>query len=414
MKTAAASLPDKRKPTLSFEFLPIGRIRPNPNNAREHGRKQIEKLKRSIERFGFVTPLVIDDTNQLLGGHGRLEAAEQLGYEVVPVVRASHLSESDKRAFALADNRLAELATWNQGAIRRELSFLSDLDVDFDFAAIGFDTAEVDFIIEGENEAGDRADTLPHAADLPPVTTVGDLWQLGKHRLYCGSALEKLSYDAVIAGDRAQMVFTDPPYNVPINGHVGGRGAIKHREFAMASGEMTAEQFLAFLATTACRIEEAACDGAICFMCMDWRHCQELHTSCSWLIPLAVAAQEIRDDLLVCLRHGFSDHVLRARFWVELHDHIDDAGGGPDVALKSLFIEAQENRLLPADAAGLPVFADRDFPVHQLGEVGSQIVRPLWPTARIARHTRLESTALGRVLRPELLVICHRTCLQQD
>jgi DNA methylase/ParB-like nuclease domain len=239
--------------------------------------KQIAKLMRSIQRFGFLTPLVIDDSNQLLCGHARLEAAKQLGYVVVPVVRAGHLSESEKRAFILADNRLAERASWNRKALGRELRFLSDLDIDFDFTSIGFETAEVDFILESDEDADDRADSLPRTTDLPPVTKVGDLWQLGEHCLYyCASALEESSYDTVLAGDRAKMVFTDPPYNVPIDGHVGGRGAVKHREFAMASGEMTPEQFEAFLATTASRIEAAVCDGAICFVCMDWRHCEEL------------------------------------------------------------------------------------------------------------------------------------------
>ena len=274
-----SSLPTRysaTKSAVSFEILPLAAIRPNPHNAREHSRRQIAKLMRSLERFGFITPLIIDDENQLLCGHARLEAAKQLGYAAVPVLRASHLSESEKHAFTIADNRLAELASWNPKALRRELRFLSDLDIDFDFAAIGFDTAEVDFILESDDEADDRADSLPRATDLPPVTEPGDQWGLGEHRLFCGSALEKPSYDAVLAGDQAQMVFTDPPYNVPISGHVGGRGAIKHREFSMASGEMTSQEFEAFLATAASRIEEATCDGAICFVCMDWRHCEEL------------------------------------------------------------------------------------------------------------------------------------------
>jgi DNA modification methylase len=199
-----------------------------------------------------------------------------LGMQDIPTIRACHLSESDKRAFIIADNRLAELASWDQRVLARELHFLNELDIDFDFAAIGFDTPEVDFILESNDDVDDGADLLPRAIDLPPVTKEGDLWQLGVHHVYCGSALEKSPYDIVLAGDRAQMVFTDPPYNVPIQGHVGGRGTIKHREFAMASGEMAPAEFQAFLATTATRIEETACDGAMCFVCMDWRHCEDL------------------------------------------------------------------------------------------------------------------------------------------
>jgi ParB/Sulfiredoxin domain/DNA methylase len=278
MKSLIQPLSGRRrtKANLSFETLPIDSIKLNPLNAREHGRKQIEKLMRSVARFGLITPLVIDEGNLLLCGHGRLEAAKQLRFACAPVVRAGHLTESEKRAFVLADNRLAELASWNHKSLRRELQFLAELDIDFDFAAIGFETAEVDIIVESDDDADDRADSLPRATDLPPISKLGDLWQLGEHRLYCGSALERSSYDILLAGDRAQMVFTDPPYNVPINGHVGGRGAVKHREFAMASGEMTPDQFRAFLGTTASRIEEAVCDGAICFVCMDWRHCEDI------------------------------------------------------------------------------------------------------------------------------------------
>jgi DNA modification methylase len=331
MKSLITPLPNTGWPptfALSFDVLPIAGIKLNPHNAREHNPKQIEKLKRSIKRFGFVTPLVIDDSNVLLCGHARLEAAKQLGYAMVPVIRASHLTESDKRAFIVADNRLAELASWNRKALQRELCFLSELDVDFDFAAIGFDTPEVDIILEGDDDADDRADALPYATDLLPITVVGDLWHLGEHRLYCGSALEKSSYDAVLAGDRAQMVFTDPPYNVPISGHVGGRGAIKHREFAMASGEMTPRQFQVFLATTACRIEEATCDGAICFMCMDWRHCEDLLTAikrfelkniCIWVKSNAGMGSLYRSqhEFVFVFKCGAAEHINN----VELGKH---------------------------------------------------------------------------------------------
>jgi DNA modification methylase len=310
----------RAKTNLSFEALPIESIKLNPFNAREHSRKQIEKLMRSVARFGFVTPLIIDGSGQLLGGHARLEAAKQLGYALVPVIRASHLTESQKRAFVLADNRLAELATWNPKSLRRELHFLAELNIDFDFAAIGFETAEVDFIIEIGDDADDRADSLPRVTDLPAVTRPGDLWLLGVHRLYCGSALEKSSYDTVLAGDRAQMVFTDPPYNVAIQGHVGGRGAVKHREFAMASGEMTPEQFRAFLATTASRIEEAVCDGAICFMCMDWRHCDdilqagkrfELKNICVWVKNNAGMGSLYRSqhEFVFVFKCGAANHI---------------------------------------------------------------------------------------------------------
>jgi DNA modification methylase len=265
--------------SLAFEMLPLSGIKENPNNAREHDRKQLAKLARSIQKFGFNIPVVVDENGELLCGHARVCAARSLGYRAIPAIRVSHLSESQKRAFILADNRLAELASWNAKTLKRELQFLSDLDIDFDFSAIGFDTPDVDFILEDGDQADDRADTPLPAFDVPAVSRLGDLWQLGEHRLYCGSALESTSYQRLLAHYRAQMVFTDPPYNVPIHGHVGGRGAIKHREFAMASGEMTDAQFTDFLSTSLTQIRSFADDGAICFVCMDWRHTQELLTA---------------------------------------------------------------------------------------------------------------------------------------
>jgi DNA modification methylase len=311
-------LPARR--TLSFECVPIDRIKRSPYNARQHTAKQISKLARSIQKFGFISPVVIDEDGTLLCGHARVEAACRLGMRDVPAARACHLSESDKRAFILADNRLAELASWNSKSLQRELRFLSDLDIDFDFAAIGFDTPEVDVVLESNDDADDGADLLPRATDLPPVTKVGDLWALGDHRLYCGSALGKSSYDIMLGGDRAQMVFTDPPYNVPINGHVGGRGAVKHREFAMASGEMTPEEFQAFLTTAAIRIEGAVCDGAMCFVCMDWRHCEdllkatkrfELRNICVWVKNNGGMGSLYRSqhEFVFVFKSGAADHL---------------------------------------------------------------------------------------------------------
>jgi DNA modification methylase len=327
MKSLTTSGKGRGTTALSLEFLQTASIKPNPHNAREHSRK-IANLMRSIARFGLVIPLLIDDSNQLLCGHARLEAAKRLGLATVPAVRTSHLSEPEKRALMLGDNKLAELGSWNRKALRRELDFLSALDVDFDFAAIGFDTQEVDFPLESDDDADDRADSLPRVTDLPPVTKVGDLWQLGEHSLYCGSALESASYQAVLAGDCAQMVFADPPYNVPISGHVGGRGAVKHREFAMASGEMTPKQFEAFLATTADRIEEAACDGAICFVCMDWRHCEdllratkrfELKNICVWIKNNGGMGSLYRSqhELVFVFKCGTAEHINN----VELGKH---------------------------------------------------------------------------------------------
>lgn len=263
-------------PRLQIEYMALTALKLNGTNPRRHSPKQIVNIARNIDKVGFIVPCLVDDENRVLAGNARIEAAGQLGMTTVPVVRLRHLSEPEKRAFIIADNKLPELASWDEASLRHELAFLSDLDIDFDFSAIGFDTAEVDFILDGGTEADERADALPAMLDVPAVSRSDDLWLLGEHRLYCGSALDRPSYDAVLPGERAAMVFTDPPYNVRIDGHVGGKGAIKHREFAMASGEMTPDQFVAFLSASLGHITAFAQDGAICFVCMDWRHVGEL------------------------------------------------------------------------------------------------------------------------------------------
>jgi len=259
----------------AIETLLVSTIRKNPRNARVHDQKQIAKLKASVSRFEFVVPVLVDDRNVLLCGHARVEAAEQLGLTTIPAIRVQHLSEAEKRAFVIADNRLAELASWNQEILREELKFLDDFEINFDFATIGFETAQVDLILDAG--ADPKADAFPEKSPAgQAVSSAGDLWHLGSHRLLCGNALEASSYDALLAGERAQMVFTDPPYNVPIDGHVVGSGAVKHREFTMASGEMTQAQFVRFLAAATKQAAAFSVDGSIHFLCMDWRHTEEI------------------------------------------------------------------------------------------------------------------------------------------
>ena len=315
-----------RRP-LSFECVQIDRIKKNPHNARQHDAKQISRLARSIKAFGFLSPVVIDEDGTLLCGHARVEAARQLGMRAIPAVRACHLSEADKRAFIIADNRLAELASWDKKGLARELHFLSELDIDYDFSAMGFDTAEIDVLLSIE-EADDRADMLPKRTDVSPISKRGDVWVLGDHLLCCGNALESAPYVALLGPDRAQMVFADPPYNVPIDGHAGGLGAIKHPEFAMASGEMTDEQFTDFLAASFQKIATFAEDGAICFACMDWRHTEHLLKAsrgltlkniCVWVKNNAGMGSLYRSqhELIFVLKNGAANHINN----VELGKH---------------------------------------------------------------------------------------------
>ncbi len=260
------------------EMIGISMLQPYPRNARTHSRRQIKKIAASIERFGFVNPVLIDENNLIIAGHGRVSAANQLGWVEVPTLRVEHLNETEKRAYILADNRLAEEAGWDQEMLAIELQGLIELDFSIELA--GFDTAEVDFVLDAQAEANapdrnsdDEVPTIPDSGDA--VTRPGDLWRLGRHRLLCADATIAGSYDRLLGDDRAALIFTDPPYNVPIEGHVSGLGKVRHREFAMASGEMTPDQFRGFLETVFAHIAAHSEDGAIHFICMDWRHMGE-------------------------------------------------------------------------------------------------------------------------------------------
>ena len=264
---------------LKVERLGISTLKPYARNARTHTNKQIRQIAASIETFGWTNPILIDQDRQVVAGHGRLAAAKLLGLEEIPAIRLSGLTEAQVRAYVIADNRLAELAGWDEELLSIELKALCEIELDFDIEVIGFNTAEIDGLVLGPTEPDDDADRVPEIdADAPPITVPGDLWQLGKHRLLCGDARDPRSFETLLDGELAQMVFTDPPYNVPIDGNVCGLGRVRHKEFAMASGEMSAAEFSNFLETVLRHLCTHSRDGAIHYICMDWRHIRELLT----------------------------------------------------------------------------------------------------------------------------------------
>ena len=261
------------------ESISVTALTANPNNARIHSRRQTKQIADSVREFGFVNPILIDESDQIIAGHARWNAAEKLGLETVPVIRLSHLTEHQKRALAIADNKIAANARWDEQLLAQELKILSEVEIDFDVTITGFEAAEIDLLIESL-EPGDSdplADALPGATPGAEVTVrPGDLWLLGPHCLLCNDALSIANFDRLMSGQRAQMVFVDPPYNVPIHGHVCGSGTIKHREFAMASGEMSEAEFTDFLKTVLGHLAAHSLDGSIHFVCIDWRHVEEL------------------------------------------------------------------------------------------------------------------------------------------
>lgn len=259
--------------------MQIDLLQPSPRNARTHSKKQISQIAASIRKFGFLTPILIDSEWVVVAGNGRLAAAKLLGLDQVPCFVVSHLSKAEVRALALADNKIASLAGWDEELLALELQDIKLLDADFDVEITGFPIAEIDGLIEGitpEEGSNPKDEALPDIVPDRVVTRTGDVWVMGGHRLVCGNALSPPVVDVLMAGNRARMAFTDPPYNVPISGHVSGLGAAQHREFAMASGEMNKKEFTRFL-TSACTVMAENCiDGAIVYVCMDWRHMDEL------------------------------------------------------------------------------------------------------------------------------------------
>ena len=261
-----------------LEYRRLDELTPYARNARTHSKKQLRQIADSIDRFGFTNPILIDASNTILAGHGRVEAARLLGLAEVPCIRVEHMSAEEKRAYVLADNKLALNAGWDEEILAEELKELLAVDLDFDIGLTGFTVAEIDSLVDGlePEEPGDPEEDRLSEDDGEARCRPGDIWQLGPHRLICGSSLDERTVVALMAGEKARMVFTDPPYNVPIDGHVGGSGKVRHREFAMASGEMTKAEFIAFLKTAFENLAASSLDGSIHFICMDWRHMDEV------------------------------------------------------------------------------------------------------------------------------------------
>jgi DNA modification methylase len=265
---------------ITIELKAVARLRPYRGNARTHSKKQIQQIADSIKRFGFTNPVLVGDDDEIIAGHGRVEAAKLLGMERVPTVRLSHLDAAQRRAYVIADNKLALNAGWDREVLAIELQALIDLEVAVEIT--GFSLAEVDLVLDEAEAAApdsgpDRDDDVPPLPDPAAATTrPGDLWILDRHRLLCGDSRTRETFDRLLDRERIDLVFTDPPYNVPIDGHVCGLGRIRHREFAMGAGEMSREAFTAFLQQTLGHTAAFCRDGAIAFVCMDWRHLAEL------------------------------------------------------------------------------------------------------------------------------------------
>ncbi len=264
---------------IHIAYRNISELKPDPHNPRIHSAKQIKQIAASIQAFGYNAPLLIDRDDNVVAGHGRLLACQKLGLSEVPTIRLEHLSKAQVTAYRIADNRLTDTSVWNDDLLAEQLKALSLLELDFSLEAIGFDSGELDFRIESLDNPTEEVEEDISASQGPPVSVIDDLWQMGPHRLLCGSALEELNFTLLMEGRKAGMVISDFPYNVKISGHAGSKGKIKHREFAMASGEMTPDEFTQFLQTTFALLVRHSSAGSVHMLFMDWRHISEMTTA---------------------------------------------------------------------------------------------------------------------------------------
>jgi DNA modification methylase len=265
---------------LAVVYRRVETLKLDPANPRLHSKKQTRQIASSIATFGFNVPILIDREDNVIAGNGRLLACRELGWSEVPTLCLDHLTAAQARAFMIADNRLTEIAIWDDRLLAEQLRDLSLSGLDFDLEVTGFEMGEIDLRIgsleDTPAEDADPAEMLLEVAAGPPVSKIGDLWFLGRNRLLCSSALDIGPFTTLMGEERAAMVFTDPPYNVPIDGHASGLGAIHHRPFPMASGEMDKAEFTAFLGQALRKLAAFSAAGSLHYICMDWRHLEEL------------------------------------------------------------------------------------------------------------------------------------------
>lgn len=260
-------------------YRPVDQIRSYTRKLRKRSKKWKTGMEASIRRFGLILPILIDQDGTIIGGEGVFEIAKACGFTEVPTVRIEHLDEADIRLLRLALNRISEESGWDNLELTEEWRELQPLTIDLGYEVSGFTTPEIDSLLyQPPDKAEADADNQHVEVGMPgsEVSRLGDIWQMGDHRVLCGSSLEPGNFERLMSGDLARMVLTDHPYNVKIQGNVGGLGKHKHREFVQASGEMSEEEFTDFLTTSIATLAAFCRDGALLYMFMDHRHIWEI------------------------------------------------------------------------------------------------------------------------------------------
>lgn len=315
-----------RAKPLEVVYRRIEELKADPRNPRLHSSKQVRQIAESIRSFGFNSPVLVDAEGKIIAGHGRVLACQELGRTEVPTISLEHLTEAQATAYMLADNKLNTSSVWDEELLAEHLLELSELELDFSLTATGFEMGEIDFRIEGRTEgevaANDPADEVPEPPSPTPVTRPGDLWLLGPHRLLCGDALDPQSYEVLMGSEQAAMIFTDTPYNVPIDGYATGLGAIRHRNFAMACGEMSEAEFICFLTQALRLLAQHSAEGSLAYLFIDWKHLGEMLTAgkqvygelknlCAWVKDNAGMGSLYRSqhELVLVFKKGGGPHI---------------------------------------------------------------------------------------------------------
>ena len=246
---------------LAVAYVDPATLKPPPRRLRVNGTRQMAAIRASTAGFGFLTAILFDGSGWIICGHARWMAAKDLRRATVPIIYIDFLTDEQKRLYAIAENRSGELGEWDSDALRLEFGELADLGIrlDLNLKVSGFTMNEIDdLLIEPAVNESESEVTTFH----PPVTREGDLWILGKDRLLCGDALEDANYERLLNGEKAQMAFVDAPYNQPMNA-ISGKGRAQHGEFAMASGELSREEYTKFLTTAFGHMAQHSIDGTI-------------------------------------------------------------------------------------------------------------------------------------------------------
>ena len=254
---------------------------PYENNAKIHNNKQIKQIMESIKEFNFTNPILIDENNVILAGHGRFFAAQKLKLKEVPVIKLDYLSEAQKKAYRIADNKLTENGNWNYDVLKLEFCELEKLNLDFSLDITGFEMAQIDVILDADNSKKEsniskKLNTVPYILEKDIVSKNGDIWLLGNHKIICGNSLEKEVFERLFEYKQADMIFTFLPYNLKVDGQICRVRKKHYKEFAMASGEMNSEEFKNFLYKSFSLLKEFSKNGSLHYICMDWRHVAEI------------------------------------------------------------------------------------------------------------------------------------------